>query len=76
MEALPLVRRLWHRRLLLACGVLAAIAIAVVVGLRPAAKTGVAWTRVALDTPKSQLVDSSPSGADTMPWRETNRSGG
>src|SRR5829696_4779896 len=69
MEALPLVRRLFHRRRLLAGGALAALAVVILVASRPSPSTGVAWTLVALDTPKSQLVDSSPSGADSMTWR-------
>ena len=32
-------------------------------------KSAVAWTRVALDTPKSQLVDAAPNGVATLTWR-------
>jgi hypothetical protein len=49
--------------------VLAAIALAVAAGSSPPARTEVAWTSVALDTPRSQLVDSAPKGGDTLPWR-------
>jgi hypothetical protein len=69
MEVLPLARKLWRRWRALAAGAVVAIAVAVALGSTPTATTAVAWTRVALDTPKSQLVDSAPPGADTLPWR-------
>ena len=69
MEALLLVRRHRRRWLLLAAGGLVTIAVALVVGSSPAASSGLAWTRVGLDTSKSQLVKSAPKGADTLPWR-------
>jgi len=31
--------------------------------------TAVAWTQVALDTPRSQLATATPAGADTLAWR-------
>ena len=69
MELLPLVRMLWSRRYLLVAGVVVAIATAFAVGSQPPASSAVAWTRVALDTPTSQLVESAPVGADSLPWR-------
>jgi hypothetical protein len=69
MELLPLVRRLWQRRLLMAAGALVAIAIAIAIGPPPPASSGLAWTRVALDTPDSQLLEPAPKGAETLPWR-------
>jgi hypothetical protein len=71
MELLPILRRLSRRRSLLALGVLCAIAILVGLGgTKPATRSeAVAWTSVSLDTPKSQLVDVAPVGADTLPWR-------
>ena len=69
MELVPLLRLISRRRLLLVAGLVVAVALAVVVGSPPPASSAVAWTRVALDTPRSQLVDSAPSGADSLPWR-------
>jgi hypothetical protein len=69
MELLPALRMLWRRRLLVAAGFLAAIAMAVVVGCAPPSSSAVARTRVTLDTRKSQLVESAPPGVDTLPWR-------
>ena len=69
MELLPALRMLWRRRLLLGAGVLAAIAMAIAVGFAPPSSSAVALTRVTLDTRKSQLVESAPPGADTLPWR-------
>jgi hypothetical protein len=71
MEILLILRVLWRRRLLLAAAACAAIAsFAALGGTRSVTQSGaIAWTRVALDTPRSQLVDSAPSGADTLTWR-------
>ena len=39
-------------------------------GTKPVTNKGAfAWTRVAVDTPKSQLVDAAPNGVDTLTWR-------
>jgi hypothetical protein len=69
MELLPIIRRLWRRRLLLAAGLVLAVATAIKLGGAPTSATTVAWTRAALDTPNSELVASAPTGADTLPWR-------
>ena len=69
MELLAVVRALWRRRFLVAAGVILSIAAAVALGGAPPASSGVAWTRVVLDTPKSQLVSSAPKAADSLPWR-------
>jgi hypothetical protein len=69
MEFLPLVRVIWRRRLWIAAGAILAVAIAVALGGSPPSSSAVAWTRVALDTPTSQLLKSAPNGADTLPWR-------
>lgn len=71
MELLPIFRLLSRRRLLITLGVLCAIAVLVGLGGTKSAtrSEAVAWTSVALDTPKSQLVDVAPTGADTLPWR-------
>lgn len=69
MELLPFLRVVWRRRVLLGVGVVVAVALAVVIGGPAANSSAIAWTRVALDTPTSQLVTSAPAGADTLPWR-------
>jgi hypothetical protein len=69
MELLPLLRLIKRRRLLLGIGLVVAVALAVAIGGPPASSGAVAWTRVALDTPTSQLVKSAPAGADTLTWR-------
>lgn len=71
MEIVAILRVLWRRRLLLIPGVLAAIAISLVVGGGSSAPTGLAWTRMALDTVPSQNVLPVASGADTLGWRAT-----
>jgi hypothetical protein len=69
MEVLHVVRTLWRRRIAVALGLLAAAAIVLGLGLGAPSRTGVAYTRVALDTPRSQLVHAAPLGADTLGWR-------
>jgi hypothetical protein len=69
MELLPLFRLIWRRRLALGAGIVVAVALAIVIGTPPAGSSAVAWTRVDVDTPTSQLVKSAPGGADTLPWR-------
>ena len=69
MELLPLLRLIWRRRLLLGIGLVVAVALAFAIGGPPAGSSAVAWTRLALDTPTSQLVKSAPAGADTLTWR-------
>jgi hypothetical protein len=70
MEIVAVLRVLWRRRILVALGGLLAVAVAVTLA-HPAAPSGWAKTRVALDTPKSQLVTDAPAGADGLPWRAT-----
>lgn len=69
MELLQLARLLWRRRLALAIGIVVAVVGAVRLGGSPPTTSALAWTRVALDTPQSELVKSAPSGYDTLPWR-------
>jgi hypothetical protein len=69
MELLPLLRLIWQRRLALAAGFVVAVALAVAIGMPAGGSSVLAWTTLNLDTPKSQLVNSAPSGADTLPWR-------
>src|SRR3954451_19576682 len=71
MEALFAARALWRHKLVVALGVVAAVAIGVAYAARPAPAnpSAAAWTRVILDTPSSQLVDAASSAAETLPWR-------
>ena len=69
MELVPLLRELWRRRILVAAGAMAAIAVGVVLPTGGTARTGVASTRVVLDTQRSQLLNTAPAGADTLAWR-------
>lgn len=69
MEVIRVLRVLRPRRLLLAMGAIAALALAFALGGGESSSTGVAWTRVALDTPRSQVVEVNPLGADSLAWR-------
>jgi hypothetical protein len=69
MELLAILRLIWRRRLLLGAGLAVSVALALGIGGPPPSSNAVAWTRVNLDTPTSQLVASAPGGADTLPWR-------
>lgn len=69
MELLPILRLIWRRRILLGAGLVVSVALALGLGGPPKSSSVLAWTRVNLDTPTSQLVDSAPRGADTLPWR-------
>ena len=71
MELLLVLRLLWRRRWLLGAGFIGAGAILVALGgTSPVtAKSSMAWTSVALDTPRSELVDPAPLGADSLAWR-------
>jgi hypothetical protein len=69
MELLPILRALRRGRLLIGAGVVAALLLGFVFGRPTPTSSAVAHTRVALDTPHSQLVADDPAGADTLPWR-------
>lgn len=70
MELVPLLIVLWRRRLLVALGFVAAVAVVVWLGSRPvAAGPGVAVTSVLVDTPGSEAVAVNPGGADTLMTR-------
>jgi hypothetical protein len=69
MELVGLGRVLWRRRRLIALGAVVAIAIGIVLGGAPPARSGFAQTAVIVDTPRSQLVDNAPLGGDSMNWR-------
>jgi hypothetical protein len=69
MEIVRVLMPFWRRRLALAPGLALAVVLAALSAGAGAASTGVAFTRVALDTPRSQLVASAPAGAGTLAWR-------
>src|SRR3954453_2026085 len=62
---------LWRDKLVLAIGIVAAVAAGVLFASRSAAGNAgfVATVRLVLDTPKSQLLEAAPSAADSLPWR-------
>lgn len=69
MELLVLGRLLRRRRALLGLGAVVAIAVAAAIGSAPPKPSAVATTRVLLDTPESQAIQTAPFGAETLPWR-------
>lgn len=69
MELVAFMRILWTHRRAVGLGFVAACAIGVGVGGSPSSSSGLAWSRLVLDTPRSQLIDSAPEGAETLPWR-------
>ena len=64
MELVAILRALWRRRLLLAVGAIAIIALAVTFGASAPTRTGKATTRLMLDT------GSCSSSARTRPGRK------
>jgi hypothetical protein len=69
MELVGLARVFWRRRRLIALGAVVAVALGIVLGGAPAARSGFAQTAVLVDTPRSQLVDNAPLGAESLNWR-------
>jgi hypothetical protein len=69
MEILHVLRTLWRRRIAVVLGVVAAVPVLIDGGRGAPSSGGVASTRVALDTPRSQLVNAAPAGADSLGWR-------
>lgn len=71
MELVIFIRLLWRHRRQLAVGVVVALGFAVVLGGSPVPPSGLASTRVMVDTPRSELLANAPSGMDTLSWRTT-----
>jgi hypothetical protein len=69
MEIVSIVRVLLARRVAVAIGVVLALALVVVKGPSPQASAGVVSARVALFTPKAQIVDAHEDTKDTLSWR-------
>lgn len=71
MEVAAALRILWGRRLRLALGAVVAVVLGVMLGRSPVPASGLAQTRVVLETPRSQLVSADPKGSETLYWRAT-----
>jgi hypothetical protein len=71
MEVVAALAALWRRRFRVVLGGVLSVALGVTLGGSPVPSSGLAKTRVVLDTPRSQLVSGAPSGAATLPWRAT-----
>jgi hypothetical protein len=69
MEIVQIVRVLLARRRAVAAGLVLAVALVVVKGAAPTASAGVVTARVALFTPRSQIVDAHQDTTDTLSWR-------
>jgi hypothetical protein len=69
MELLSFLRRLRRHPIALVLGVVVAGALAFKMAQGASTTFGVATQRLALDTPKSQLLVADPKGADTLSWR-------
>jgi hypothetical protein len=72
MEAVTILRELWHRRILVGLVAAAAILVGVLLTYKlswpPESRkyeVGVASARVFVDTPRSQVVDVAPRGSET-----------
>jgi hypothetical protein len=75
MEVFYLIRALWRSRLVLAAGLLLAIAAGSKLAPVTPAPSGVASASVVIDTPRSELVNTLPYGAKSLPWRAATVSG-
>jgi hypothetical protein len=69
MELVALLRLLWRHRRLVALGLVAATAVALIFAPGRSESFAVASARVVIDTPDSQLLNAKPEGADTLLWR-------
>jgi hypothetical protein len=69
MELLLIFRRLWRRWLLVSAGVLGVAVLFLMLVDKPRPTSGLAWTRIVLDTDKSEIVHPDPHGADSLLWR-------
>jgi hypothetical protein len=71
MELVAVLRLLWRRRIAVVAGFVASLAVGVTLGKAPTPPSGIAQTRVVIDTESSQLLTGNPKGADSLPWRAT-----
>jgi hypothetical protein len=69
MELVALLRALWRRRIIVLAGILVAVGAGYLATQGATSRRGVASLRVIVDTPKSQIVEIAPEGADTLAWR-------
>lgn len=69
MELAIIFRTLWRRRWLALAGVLAVGLAFAFLMAKPRPQSGLAWTRIVLDTEKSEVIHPDPHGADSLLWR-------
>ena len=75
MELVTILRVLWRRRWLVVVGLLLSCAVGFKLSHGRETSSGLAWGRVVVDTKKSQLVDTTPYGAASLPWYAATLSG-
>jgi hypothetical protein len=75
MELVAILRILWDRRIVVALGVVVAVAAGMLAGRQSqgdaGGASGVGYLRMVLDTSDSQLVEAAPKGAESLPTRAT-----
>jgi hypothetical protein len=69
VELVGILRLVSRRRILVAIGAVAAIAVGILVAGGETKTSGAASARLMLDTAKSQLIHQAPSGSGTLTWR-------
>jgi hypothetical protein len=69
VQLLTILQILWRRRILVVTGVLATAGLFLAISGKPAPRSGLAWTRIVLDTQRSEIIHPDPEGADTLLWR-------
>lgn len=76
MEAVTILRELWHRRMSVGLVALAAILVGFLLAFRPGLPpesrqydVGIATARVLVDTPQSQVIKVDPKGSETLGLR-------
>jgi capsular polysaccharide biosynthesis protein len=78
VEIVKILRALFHRRVLVALVALVAVLVGLLLSYRVSlppesrqTKVGLATTRILVDTPRSQVVEVSPRGSETLGARAT-----
>ena len=70
MEVAATIRARRRPWVLLLIGAVVALALGLLITGK-STSSGVAWTRVVLDTPTSQVIEAAPFGADSLAWRSS-----